>query len=160
LVLRETAEEVEDDLAEYMKAEGIKDNWRTVERVMVCVSATGAAKKLIRRGARIAGSYKCEWVVVNVNCTSIFAKKATLKDRQVMYNHFKLAKQLGAEVATLTGKSVSKELAKFAHEKHITQITIGHASRSPIETFLRGSTVEKLLKNAKSIDIHIIPNDL
>lgn len=159
LVLRETAEEVEEDLAEYMKSEGIKDNWHTVERVMVCVSPTIAAKKLIRRGARISSRYKCEWFVVTVNCTNAFAKKVSLKDRQILHNHFKLAKQLGADTATLTGKSVSKELAIFAKEKHITQIIIGHATRSPIETFLRGSTVNKLLKSAKNIEIHVIPNE-
>jgi two-component system sensor histidine kinase KdpD len=34
--------------------------------------------------------------------------------------HFKLAKQLGAEIYTLTGKSVSAELSKFAQERHVT----------------------------------------
>lgn len=159
LVLRETAEEVEEDLAEYMKSEGIRDNWRTVERVLVCISPSSTAKKLIRRGARIANRYKCEWTVVTVNCTNAFAKKVTLKDRQMLHNHFKLASQLGANIATLTGKSVSEELVKFIQEKHITQVIIGHAARTKIETLLRGSTVSKLLKNAKDIEIHIIPNE-
>lgn len=159
LVLRETAEEVEEDLAEYMKAEGIKDNWHTVERVMVCISPSSTAKKLIRRGARIANRYKCEWIVATVNCTNAFAKKVSLKDRQMLHTHFKLAKQLGAEVVTLTGKSASEELSKYAQEKHITQMIIGHATRTKIETLLRGSTVNKLLKWSKNIEIHIIPNE-
>jgi two-component system, OmpR family, sensor histidine kinase KdpD len=159
IVLRETAEEVEEDLEEYMKAEGIKENWHTVEKVLVCISPSATARKMIRRGARISGRYKCEWEVVTVNCTNVFAKKPSLKDRQMLYNHFKLAKQLGAEVVTLTGKSVSEELAKYSKEKHITQIIIGHATRSKFETFLRGSTVNKLLDKAKDVEIHIIPND-
>jgi two-component system, OmpR family, sensor histidine kinase KdpD len=159
LVLRETAEEVEEDLEEYMKAEGIKENWHTVEKVLVCISASATARKMIRRGARISARYKCEWTVVTVNCTNVFAKKPSLKHRQMIYNHFKLAKQLGAEVETLTGKSVSEELAKYAKEKHVTQIIIGHARRSMFETLMRGSTVNKLLEMAKDVEIHIIPND-
>lgn len=160
IALRQTAEEVDEDLTAYMKEHGIKDNWRTVERVLVCISPSQTARKLIRRGARIAKRYKCEWIVVSVNSTHTFAPKVTPKIQESLDNHFKLAKQLGAEVVSLTGKSVSGELANFAQERHITQIIIGHATRTKLETMLRGSTVTKLLKKAKNIEIHIIPNDL
>ncbi len=159
LALRQTAEEVDEDLEEYMKEHGIKDNWSTVERVMVSISPSVSAKKLIRRGARIAKRYKCEWIVVSVNCTHRFAPKLTLKDKQVLHNYFQLAKQLGAETVTLTGKSVSGELLKFAEERHITQIIIGHSTRTKLETIFRGSTVVKLLKKAKNIELHVIPNE-
>lgn len=160
IALRQTAEEVDEDLAEYMKEHGIRDTWQTVERVMVCISPSPSAKKLIRRGARIAKRYKCEWIVVSVNCTNIFAPKLTQRGEETLEAHYKLARQLGAEIVTLTGKSVSGELSKFAQERHITQIIIGHATRTKIETVLRGSTVTKLLKKAKNIEIHVIPNDL
>jgi two-component system sensor histidine kinase KdpD len=160
IALRQTAEEVDEDLAEYMKEHGIKDIWQTVERAMICISPSISSKKLIRRGARIAKRYKCEWIVVSVNCTHMFATKLTAKDKEMMEAHFKLAKQLGAEVVTLTGKSISGQLSKFAEERHITQIIIGHASRNKLQTIVRGSTVSKLLKKAKSVEIHVIPNEL
>jgi two-component system sensor histidine kinase KdpD len=160
ITLRQTAEGVDEDLNEYMKEHGINDNWYTVERVMVCISASASAKKLIRRGARIAKRYKCEWIVVDVDCTNIFAPKLTQRDRDTLEGHRKLATQLGAEIVTLSGKSISKELARFATERHITQIIIGHSKRSRWQTFLRGSTVTKLLKQTKDIEVHVIPNDL
>lgn len=160
IALRQTAEEVDEDLAEYMKEHGIKENWRTVERVMVCISPSPSAKKLVRRGARIAKRYKCEWIVVSVDCTHIFAPKMTPRHKEMLEAHYKLARQLGAEVVSLCGKSVSGELARFAQERHITQIIIGHATRTKIQTVLRGSTVNKLLKKAKNIEIHVIPNDI
>lgn len=159
LALRQTAEEVDEDLEEYMKEHGIKDNWRIVERVMVCVGPSPSAKKLIRRGARIARRYKCEWVVVSVDCTHRFAPKITPKQQEMLESFQKLAKQLGADVVTLTGKSVSGELTNFAHQRHITQIIIGHSRRTKLQTLLRGSTVSKLLKKTKNIEVHIIPND-
>lgn len=159
IALRQTAEEVDEELAEYMKEHGIRDTWQTVERVMVCISPSASARKLIRRGARIAKRYKCEWIVVSVNCTHIFAPRPTAKSKEMIEAHSKLAKQLGAEYVTLTGKSVSGELTKFAKERHITQIIIGHSTRTKLETILRGSTVSKLLKKSKNIEIHVIPNE-
>ncbi len=160
IALRQTAEEVDEDLAEYMKEHGIRDNWRTVERVLVCISSSPSARKLIRRGARIAKRYKCEWTVASVRCTHLFAPKMTPKHLEMLEAHFKLARQLGAEAVTLTGKSISGELARYAQEKHITQVIIGHATRTKLQTMIRGSTVTKLLKRAKTVEIHVIPNDL
>ncbi len=160
LALRETAEEVDEDLAEYMKKEGIRDNWRTVERIMVCISPSSTAKKLIRRGARLASRYRCELYVVTVNCTNRFARKVSLKERQQLHGHFQLAKQLGAETGTLEGKSVSEELARWANEKHITQIFMGYPKRTKLETLLRGSTVNRLIKKLNNVDIHLIANDI
>jgi two-component system sensor histidine kinase KdpD len=160
IALRQTAEEVDEELEEYRKEHGIKDNWHIIERVMVCISPSPTSKKLIRRGARIAKKYKCEWVVVNVNSTRIFAQKMTNKDSEMLEGHFKLAKQLGGDVVNLNGKSISLELAKFATQKYITQIIIGHSTRTKLQTLLRGSTVTRLLKLTKDIEVHVIPNDL
>ena len=160
IALRQTAEGVDEDLEEYMKEHGIKDNWYTVERVLVCISSSPSAKKLIRRGARISKRNKCEWTVVDVNCTHFSSPRLTKKDLELLESHYKLAKQLGADVETLSGKSVSQELAKFAEKKHITQIIIGHSRRTKLQTFLRGSTISKLLKLLKDVEIHVIPNDL
>ncbi len=158
IALRQTAEEVDEDLEAYMKEHGIYENWYTAERVMVCISSHPSARKLIRRGARMAKRYKCEWMVVYVNCTNIFAPTPSEKSKEALENNFKLARQLGADTVTLTGKSVSRELVKFAHKRHITQIIIGHAKRSYLQTLLRGSTVSKLLKREKTSEIHVIPD--
>lgn len=159
LTLREIAEEVDVDLVKYMKEEGIRENWHTVERIMVCISPSMTAKKLIRRGARLANRYKCEWYVVNVNCTNRFARKVTPKETRDLQGHLQLARQLGADVITLEGKSVSEELARCAHEKHVTQIFIGYPKRTKIETLLRGSTVNRLIRKLNNVDIHLIANE-
>lgn len=160
IALRQTAEEVDEELEEYRREHGIKEHWHVIERVMVCISPSPTSKKLIRRGARIAKRFKCEWIVVNVNSTRIFAPKMTKKDVDTLEGHFKLARQLGAEVVNLTGKSISRELTQFATERYITQIIIGHSTRTKLQTLLRGSTVSRLLKLTRDIEVHVIPNDL
>jgi two-component system, OmpR family, sensor histidine kinase KdpD len=157
LVLRQAAEDVDEDLDAYMKREGIKGNWHTVERLMVCVSSSPNSKKLIRRGARIANRYKCEWYVVSVNSTRLLFGNDTEDDKKMLLSHGQLAKQLGAEVVYLNGHSVSETLAAYANKKHITQIVIGQSSRTKVETFFRGSTINKLIKMVKNVEIHLIP---
>lgn len=159
MTLRQTAQEVDLELEEYKKEHGIKENWHVIERVMVCISSSQTAKKLIRRGARIARRFKCEWTVVYVDSQRLAAPKITEKDNENLEGHFKLATQLGANVVKLTGKSVSKTLAAYATEKLITQIIIGHSARTRTEKILRGSTVNKLLKLTKDIEVHLIPHN-
>ncbi len=155
--LRQTAQEVDEELAEYMKAHGIDETWHTVERIMVCVSASPNSKKLIRRGALIARRYKCEWFVVAVENLNIFTAKWGQKDMEELEGNFKLAKQLGAATVLLRGQKISDELVRFAKEKHVTQIVIGHSARNVFQSFFTGSTTSKLLGRTKDIAIHVIP---
>ena len=157
LVLRQAAEDVDEDLDAYMKREGIKDNWHTVERLMVCISSSPNSKKLIRRGARIANRYKCEWYVVTVNSTRLLFDNYSEEDKKMLNSHEQLAKQLGADMIYLTGRSVSETLAEYANQKHITQIVMGQSSRTKVETFFRGSTINKLIKMVRNVEIHLIP---
>ena len=156
--LRLTAEGVDEDLAQYMRQHDIHESWHTVERVMVCISANSSSKKLIRKGAKISGKYKCEWYVVNVDCTHLFAPRLTAKNRELLSSNLRLAKELGAEVINLKGKSISRTLSTFATEKYITQIIIGSSRRTKLQSFLRGSTVTKLIKFTKNIEFHVVPS--
>lgn len=157
ITLRQTAEEVDVDLIDYMKEHDINENWQTSEKVLVCIDASNFSKILIRRGLRIAKRNKCEWIVAYVNCTHWAAPKISEENSKILNECFTLAHQLGAEVISLKSKSVSEELVKFSSKHHVTQIIIGHSNRSSFETFFRGSTVMKLLKMAKDIEIHVIP---
>ncbi|TCL76831.1 two-component system sensor histidine kinase KdpD [Hydrogenispora ethanolica] len=157
LALRHAAEEADEDLEAYLAEQGIRANWQAAERVMVCIAAGPTAKMLIRRGARIAKRYRCEWLVVYVECTHRFAPPLTPGDRERLEGHFKLARQLGAEIVVLRGQSVSAALAGLAQERHVTQIVIGHSRRSGLQTLLRGSTIYKLLRQVSDVAVHVIP---
>lgn len=159
LALRLTAEGVDEDLAIYMREHGIHDNWHTVERVMVCISSNANTKRLIRKGAKIASRFKCDWYVVNVNCTSIFSKKSNSRNKEILDSHHKLAKQLGADIVTLESKSVFKALSDFATKKNITQIVVGSSRKTKAQYFFTGSTITKLVKYTKNVEFHIVPGD-
>ena len=157
IALRQTADEVDEDLEDYMKKKGITENWQVVERVLVCISSNPHSSKLIRHGARIANKYKCEFYVLTVECTHPCSPKLTEKDQNVLLKYKLLAEKLGAEVLSLSGRSISHEILKFAHERHITQLVLGHSNRTKWQTLLRGSTINRILKDSKNIEIRVIP---
>lgn len=157
LTLRQTADEVDEDLEEYKASHNICENWSTVEKVMVSISSSPQSQRLIRMGSVLAKKYKCDFYVVYVDCTHKFSPSDTPARLDSLAKNIYLATSLNATVKKLKGRSVSKELVKFAHETHITKLIIGHSKRTTIQKFFRGSTINKLLNNSKNIQIIVVP---
>lgn len=157
ITLRQVADEVNIDLEDYKKDHNIEENWFSQERILVSISTNPNSKMLIRRGARMADRYKCEWYVVFVECTHFTEPKVTYERRKDLDENTQLAYDLGAKLIYLKGKSVSEELLTFARKERITQFVLGHSNRSGIQKIFRGSTLNKLLKDAKDLELHIIP---
>ncbi len=155
--LRQTAQEVDEELEEYMQAHKINDNWQTTERIMVCIGPGPNSNKLIRRGAAMAKRYKCDWFVVAVELENVFYGKWSQKEKVQIEDHFTLAKQFGAKTVTLMGKSLFGEILKFARQKHVTQIVLGHSDKNYFQSLLRGSLTNRLLHETKNISVHVIP---
>jgi len=159
LALRQIADEVDVDIQETLKITGLVDSWRSGERIMVCINYGQSAKRLIRTGASFAKKFRCEWIVVNVECTHFYEDTRTTEQKYALENHFRLAELLGAEVVALKGKSISGELIKFVKDRGVTQVIIGHSFRKRFETLVRGSTIHKLLKMVKNVNFYIISDD-
>lgn len=157
--LRQIAQEVDEDMHEYKMEHGIRESWHITDKVMVCITANACCEKIIRRGARIAKRYKCEWIVVNSEETGIFSKKTSEKDSKYLKNHMLLASRLGAKTQNIASKKLYKSLADFAHDNNVTQIVIGHNPESKGDKLFRSSSLTKFLRLTRSIEVHIIPLD-
>lgn len=157
LALRRIAQEVDDDLTEYMNDKEIKTNWHTTERVLVSISSSPRAGKVIRYGARIAQKYKCEFYVISIETEGVFNKGFTEDDWKVIKEHEELAKNLGAEVFRLKGKNIAKKILEFSAEKRITQIVLGHSSRNLFTRLFKGSVINNIIEHSKGTEIRIVP---
>ena len=157
--LRQIAEEVDDDINEYKMLHGIRNPWHITDKVMVCITANSSSEKLIRRGARIAKRYKCEWLVVYAEEKSPFTRKLTKEEEKSLKQHMLLAKRLGAETTTISSKKLYKSLADYALETNVTQIVIGHNTDTKGDKFFRSSNLTKFLRLTRSLEVHIIPLD-
>ena len=157
IALRQIAQEVDNNLNEYMEDKNIKTNWYTAERVLVSISSSPRASKVIRYGARIAQRYKCEFYVISVEQKSLFSKGYGPEDWKIIEKHEELARSLGAETIRLQGKNIVKEILKFSEEKRITQIVLGHSKRNKLTTFFKGSAINKIIEHSKGVEIRIVP---
>ncbi|MDO4589222.1 MAG: universal stress protein [Fusobacterium sp.] len=157
LSLRRIAQEVDISLLEYMEDKNITTNWHTTERVLVSISSSPRADKVIRYGARIAQRYKCEFYVISIEPTGFLKKGFTEKDWEVIEKHEELSKSLGAETYRLKGKNIAKKILEFANQKRITQIVLGHSQRNRLTTLFKGSVINYIIEHSKDSEIRVVP---
>lgn len=157
LTLRRAADEVDADLDEYRQIHEIRGYWHTTERVLVAITSSEVSQRLIRIGARLDQRLKGEFYVAYVHCTHKMAAKESPEKTAQLEKNLELAKNLGARIIQLEGKSVSEELLKFAEERQVTKFVVGHTKRSRLQRLFRGSTTNKFIDSAEDIEIIVAP---
>jgi two-component system sensor histidine kinase KdpD len=150
IAMREAAHNVDEHVAEYRRDKHIDGAWATQERIMVCISPTQSSLRLVRRGWRMAQRLKGEVVAVYVE-----DGPADDRQRQVLKDDFALADRLDVPIVTLHG-DVAAELVRYARQHNMTQVVIGHSSRSRLQELMHGSVVNTLTRELRAIDILIV----
>lgn len=150
LALREIAERVDIDVLEHRKGKRIERPWAARDRVMICVSPTQSSLRLLRRGWRIAQRHRGEVVAIYVESES-----PGPKEQKILDEDFQLAERLEIPVVKLLGE-VSEQLIGYARDNNITQIVVGHSSRSRMQELMRASIVSSLIRELRTIDILVV----
>lgn len=153
IALREIAQEVDDELETYRRERRIAQPWATHDKIMVCLSPTQSSLRLLRRGWRIARRLKGEIVAVYVE-----SRPPRAHEQAILTGDFALADRLQIPVVTLQGSDIAEELVRFAREKSVTQLVIGHSDRSRWQELFRGSIVNRLTRELRRIDLLIVAN--
>ena len=155
LALRHVAQAVDQSLDSYLKQKRIDRNWGVRERIAVCMSASPAAQKLIARGARLAKGIDAEFYVVYVEVD--YEKNP--EDQRTLEQNIRFAENLSATVIRLKGKDVAKTVAEFVREYKITQIVFGRSAVSGWRKYMYLSAVQRFLRNAPPVDMHIVTQE-
>lgn len=155
MALRLTAERVEHQLQDYMAIKQIAGPWKSGERLMVAVSASPFSEKLIRWTRRMAYNLEASWLAVYVETGQSTAPSA--KDQ--LSRNLALARNLGAEVITITGHEVSDALLRLAYQRNVTQIVIGKPQRRPLRLLRGGSLVDRVIRASGDIDVYVVTGD-
>ncbi len=154
LALRKVATAVEEDLEDYMHQHNIETPWAADERVMVAVDEQPRSQHLIRRAWRMADYRQSPLVAVFVE-TPRWAHAAPEAWRQLEEN-LRLAEDLGAEVVRVRADDIAEALVNVAREKNVASLVIGHSHHGRLHELFRGSIVNKLLKLARDVDVHLV----
>jgi two-component system sensor histidine kinase KdpD len=153
LALRRTAQEVDEQLQEYMHAHHVETTWPACERVMVCVDQRPPAAHLLRRAWRMADRLQGELLAVFVAPKDW--DRAPQTDRQALAANLRVAEDLGAEVLQVQG-DVATELTRVAQERNVTRIVLGHSERSRWHELIHSSVVNKLLRALPNVDVQVV----
>jgi two-component system sensor histidine kinase KdpD len=143
----------EDDAAASPEGRGLAD----AERVMVCMSSQpNATRRLLRRGARLAGGLNSVWFVVYVRTPSESPQRIDTAALRQLSDNISLAKELGAEVVRLEGTDIPEVLGRFAHESRITHAVFGRTRLPPWRERLRGSVIDRFMRIVPGVDVLVV----
>jgi two-component system sensor histidine kinase KdpD len=152
LALRQVTQVVDRSLESYLQKENIGQSAAVHERIAVCISSNPAAQYLIARGWRMSQAIGADFVVVYVD----IGADDNAEDQRTLRRNIEFAENLEATVVKLKGESVSETVAEFVREKHVTQIVFGHSATTGWRRYLYMSAVHKFLRDAPSVDVHIV----
>ncbi len=157
LALRFCAERVDSDIRSYRRGRGIGALWPTTERVLACIGPSPSSARVVRAAMRAAKEQHAPWTAVYVSAPDAVPMRET--DRERLQTHLRLAESLGAEVARLSGRKVSKELLRYARERNVTRIIVGRPAHRRLRDLLTGSLVDALVAHGNGIEIHVIAGE-
>ena len=158
LALRAVADEVGEKEASYRAREGLEPAY-IPERVMVGMSSYGNAQRVIRTGARIAGRLGTRWYAVYVETPRERPGRIDPRDKEALARNIALAESLGATVVRVKADNASEGLIAFARREGITHVIFGQSARSRWELLLRGSVIDRFLREVRDAAVQVVPLD-
>jgi two-component system sensor histidine kinase KdpD len=156
LALRAVADEVGDQAASYRAREGLEPAL-IPERVMVCMSSSAQAPRVIRTGARIAGRLGARWYAVYVETPRETPGRIRHDDADALQENIRLAERLGATVVRVRAERPADGLIAFAQREGVTHVIFGQTARSRLEMLWRGSTLDRFLGAVPDAAVQVVP---
>lgn len=158
IALRRTAERVDADMREHMRANAIDGPWPAAERILVAVDEQPGAAALVRAAKRLADRAHAPWICVTIETARQTRLPETERDR--VADTLRLAETLGGEALVLPGgPDVADEILEFARSRNVTTILLGKARRSRWFELWHGSVVADLLARSGAIAVQVLAGD-
>jgi two-component system, OmpR family, sensor histidine kinase KdpD len=155
LALRTTAEQVGNRAAEYRRTQGLEQA-PIPEKVMVCLSTRPGTERLLRVGSRVAGRLATNWYAVYVTRPDDKGH-GDPEAYHRLEEYQRMARDLGAQVVSLTDRNVSDALIRFAQQESISHVVFGQPVRSRWDILVRGSVLNRFLSEVRDVTVQVVP---
>jgi len=152
--LRRAAERVDNQMRSYMQTRAISGPWAAGERLLVCISPSPLAEKLVRTTRRLASELKAEWFAVYVEVAS--KPEINQTNRERIGRILQLAEELGGKSLMISGASIQEAVLEYAHKNNITKVVVGKPLKPRWQELLKGSIVDQLIYASGDIDVYVI----
>jgi two-component system, OmpR family, sensor histidine kinase KdpD len=148
LALRRTADRIEDDVRAYRVEQSIDTIWKTGASVLALVGPRPGCEQVVRSAARLAGQLGTEWHAIYVETPAL--QRLPAGERERILKTLKLAQDLGATTAVLSGSDIAAAAVEYARDHNLSRITMGRAHRT---LPWRRSHIRSVASRAPDIDL-------
>jgi two-component system sensor histidine kinase KdpD len=155
LALRRTAERIGDDVRAYRVEQSIDTVWRTGTTFLACVGPGPGAEGVVRSAARLAAQLGADWHAVYVETPALQRLDAGRRARTL--DALKLARDLGAVAAVLSGDSVESAAVDYARSHNLGRIALGRGDpRWPWQA-TRARRIARLAPDVELLEVAMPP---
>ncbi len=156
LALRKTAEEVDEELEAFIATHDVDKTWGVIDRVLVAITARESSSKLIRRGYQLARRLDGDLWVVHIRPPGVLLPAS---QETVLVELRRLVEELDGHFIDMSGDDVAAEIIEFARAHQITFIVMGQSARSRMDEIVRGSIVNRIMRETRNIDVVIVAEE-
>jgi two-component system sensor histidine kinase KdpD len=153
LALRRTAQRVDAQMVDYMRAHAIAGPWEAGERLLVAVNAKAGAAAAIRYARRLADRLRAPWTALHVETGA--AESEAERDR--VAQALRLAERMGGMAATIPAANEVDGVLQFARANNVTHVVVMAARASRWRSLLAPPLAEELIRRAGDISVHVVP---
>ena len=136
---------------------GVTDRASPPERLLVCIRPNPQSTDLLRAARRMADRLAASWIVAWVDSTAQAPLLAA--EREDLGRALRMAEQLGADTAVLSGDRVSETLVAFALDRGVSKIVVGKPTHRTLRDRLRGSLLDDLARRSAGIDLYVLSGE-
>lgn len=97
--------------------------------LLVCIGARPGSEDVIRAAARLAGQLNADWHAIYIETPRL--QRLPSAQRERILNALKLAQDLGAITAVLSGTDIAFTAVNYAHNHHLSKIAVGRGRARP-----------------------------
>jgi two-component system sensor histidine kinase KdpD len=150
LALRRTADRVEEDVQSYRTKQAIERVWKTEASFLCCIGPRPGSERAVRSAARLATQLNVDWTAVYVETPAL--QKLPSARRERILKTVKLAQDLGANTAILSGSDAPSAIMEYARSRNISKIIFGRSHSNRL-LFWRSSFGARLATLAADVDL-------
>ncbi len=148
-----SADVIDAGLQRYMHSHGLEQHWGTHERFLICLTPRANFERMMATARRNAARFHCDVLAAYVRQPEL-----SDPDRKLLEQGLAKARESGAQVEVLEGEDPVETILRHARSHGVTQIFVGHSVKKDLGTRIFGSTVSRLLRAARGIDVRVFPH--
>ena len=151
IAMRRTADQLNRTAVQETKGKAA----RAGDHILICLSSAPSNAKVIRTAARMAEAFHSGFTALFVQTPE--TKELSGENIKRLRSNLRLAEQLGAQIATVSGADPAEQIAEYARVSGITKIVMGRVNHRQHPWIGQKSLADRLIERT-DLDVYIIPD--